>query len=104
MGIRAQGKRFCIIADRSGSMEGPKVEYVKQEILESLGSMASGARFQLVLYNHTVLPYPNPGWRNPRQDKGNVEQWMKASGRGPNHPYAGVRDCLEPEPRPTRSS
>jgi len=74
MGTSARGKRFCIIADRSGSMAGPKIEYVKQEVLEALSSMQPGAQFQLIFFNRNALPFPESGWRHPRRDRAAVEQ------------------------------
>jgi hypothetical protein len=101
MGIRAQGKRFCIVADRSGSMAGPKLEYVKQEILETLTTMKSGSRFQLVLYNHETLPYPRTGWRIAQKDKGDVEEWLRGvSGAGGTYPTPAFTTAFKLEPRP----
>ena len=34
MGLHAEGNRFCIIADCSGSMEGPKLDFLKEEVLD----------------------------------------------------------------------
>jgi hypothetical protein len=101
MGVQAVGRRFCIIADRSGSMEGPKVEYVKQEVLETLTTMKVGGRFQLIFFNHVELPYPKPGWHNPRQERPAVAEWLKTfEGSGGTTPTPAFRAAFELSPRP----
>lgn len=101
MGVRAQGKRFVIIADRSGSMAGAKVEFVKQEVLEALSTMKPGARFQLIFFNHSAQPYPKSGWREPQKDKADVEQWMRSIvGEGGTFPTPAFEVAFRLEPRP----
>lgn len=108
MGVRGKGRRFVIIADRSGSMSdragglgGPKVEYVKQEILEALSTMKPGTRFQLILFNQGALPYPKPGWRDPAKDKADVEQWLRPIvGEGGTYPTPAFEIAFGLQPRP----
>ena len=101
MGVHARGTRFCIIADRSGSMEGPKLDYVKEEILETLTSMRSRGRFQLFFFNTQAAPYPQPGWRHPVQDRTEVVNWMQTiHAGGGTYPTPAFRQALELSPRP----
>ena len=101
MGVHARGKRFCIIADRSGSMAGEKVEYVKQEVLEALSTMRAGARFQLIFFNHGALPYPKSGWRHPQKDRPDVEQWIKdIPGAGGTYPTPAFEIAFRLNPLP----
>ena len=101
MGTVARGKRFCIIADRSGSMAGEKIEYVKQEVLEALSTMRPGAQFQLVFFNQGALPYPQSGWRHPRKDRADVEQWMKGiTGAGATYPPPAFEVAFNLNPLP----
>ncbi len=101
MGVHARGKRFCIIADRSGSMAGPKLEYVKQEILEALTSMKKGSRFQLIFFNHGATPFPQTGWRHPDKDRAAVEEWLRGIvGEGGTVPTPAFEVAFALQPRP----
>ncbi len=101
MGVRSQGSRFCIIADCSGSMEGPKLDYVKQEVLETLTTMGAAARFQLIFFNSRAVPYPEAGWRHPRRDRAAVDQWLaKLSAGGGTYPTPAFRHAFGLSPPP----
>jgi hypothetical protein len=101
MGVYAHGTRFCIIADCSGSMRGPKLEHVKEEIRETLSGMGSQARFQLVFFHSRENPFPQPGWRNPRRDRRDLETWLAAvEAGGGTYPTPAFRIALSLSPRP----
>lgn len=101
MGLHAKGTRFCIIADRSGSMEGPKLSFVKEEILETLTTMGSRGRFQLIFFNTRDLPYRQPGWRHPRRDRADVDAWLQTvNAGGGTYPTPAFRVAFALSPRP----
>ncbi|MBW3597442.1 MAG: VWA domain-containing protein [Planctomycetes bacterium] len=101
MGVYAHGNRFCIIADCSGSMRGPKLEHVKTEILETISGMGRQARFQLVFFHSRENPFPRPGWRNPRRDHAEVQSWLNSvEAGGGTHPTPAFRIGLSLSPRP----
>jgi hypothetical protein len=101
MGLHAKGTRFCIIADRSGSMEGPKLSFVKEEILETLTTMGSRGRFQLIFFNTRELPYRQEGWRHPRRDRADVAAWLQSvSAGGGTYPTPAFRVAFALSPRP----
>jgi len=101
MGLHAKGTRFCIIADRSGSMEGPKLSFVKEEILETLTTMGSRGRFQLIFFNTRDLPYRQPGWRHPRRDRADVAAWLQSvNAGGGTYPTPAFRVAFALSPRP----
>ena len=101
MGLHAKGTRFCIIADRSGSMEGPKLTFVKEEILETLTTMGGRGRFQLIFFNTRELPYRQPGWRHPRRDRADVAAWLQSvNAGGGTYPTPAFRVAFALSPRP----
>lgn len=101
MGLHAKGTRFCIIADRSGSMEGPKLSFVKEEILETLTTMGSRGRFQLIFFNTRELAYRQPGWRHPRKDRADVAAWLQTvNAGGGTYPTPAFRVAFSLSPRP----
>jgi hypothetical protein len=77
MGLHAKGTRFCIIADCSGSMEGPPLKFLKDEVLETVNSMSTQARFQVFFFSSRAIPYPHLGWRHPRRDQTELANWLQ---------------------------
>jgi hypothetical protein len=101
MGLHAKGTRFCIIADCSGSMEGPKLQHVKEEVLETLSTMSTRARFQLIFFNSRAIPFPESGWRHPRRDRAEVASWLQTlSAGGGTNPTPAFREAFQLSPPP----
>ncbi len=101
MGLHAKGTRFCIIADCSGSMEGPKLDFVKEEVLETLSTMASRGRFQLIFFNSRAIPFPQAGWRHPRRDRADVATWLQGlSAAGGTDPTPAFLQAFQLSPPP----
>jgi hypothetical protein len=101
MGVRATGRRFCIIADTSGSMAGPKLEFVKEEVQETIGSMKATARFQIVFFCSREIPYPKDGWLHPRKQYKDLQSWLKTLyGSGGTEPMTAFRVAFRLEPAP----
>ncbi len=76
MGAEATGRRFLIIADSSGSMEGDKFERVVAEITATVKGLKPGARFYVIFYDDTATPYPETRWLSGRRDIAALEHWM----------------------------
>lgn len=101
MGLRAQGSRFCIIADCSGSMEGPKLDFLKEEVLETLSTMAAQGRFQLLFFNSRAVPFPESGWRHPRRDRTAVAMWLQTlTAAGGTDPVPAFQQAFQLSPPP----
>ncbi len=102
MDVVATGRRFCIIADTSGSMDGDKLEFVKDEILETIASMKPTARFQVVFFSSHAIPFPAGGWLHPRRKYEDLKTWLKeeiyASGSTNPMPACELVFTLEPPP------
>lgn len=101
MGVRAEGSRICIIADCSGSMSGPKLEYVKEEILEAVRSMPREAEFQVIFFQSQAVPYNQPGWRNPKRDLDNLKRWLvTVNSQGGTMPLTAFEEAFQLTPPP----
>lgn len=101
MGIQAQGRRFFIIADRSGSMFGTKFEHLKEEILATLDGMRSHTRVQIVLFNTRALTYPEPDWLEPRSKRDAVKVWLDGLvADGDTYPTPAFVEAFEMQPLP----
>lgn len=101
MGLQARGERFCIIADCSGSMKGRKIEYLKSEVLRTIGSLTGSTRFQIYFFNNRAIPYPSPGWRSPRVELGGVRRWLEPiAARGGTNPKEAFQNAFNLRPLP----
>ena len=101
MGVQAKGTRFCIIADCSGSMEGPPLDFLKEEILETLTTMSAQGRFQLVFFSSRAIPYPQPGWRHPRRDRADLANWLQSvNAAGGTYPTPAFQQAFQLSPPP----
>ncbi len=112
MGSRAEGHRFCIVADCSGSMAevldarsnevvARPLEYVKSEILETINSMHVRARFQVVFFSTEALPFPDSGWLHPRRHKEALKKWLSdVHASGVTEPGEAFKIAFQLEPKP----
>ena len=103
MGIEAEGKNVCIIADCSLSMAwGAKLPFVKQQILETVKALNNDQRFQVVFFHTNAIPYPRFGWRNPKTDLPTLEAWLRQAlplgGTFPIPAFNYVYSTLNPNP------
>ncbi len=58
-GLRAEGKVFIFVVDRSGSMDdGDRLDRAKRELIRTVGAMQPPQRFQVIFYNDRVTPMP----------------------------------------------
>ena len=101
MGLQAQGRRFCIIADRSGSMFGTKFEYLKEEILSTIDGMRGHTRIQIVFFNTRALPYPKDAWLPPRSERDAIKIWLDGLvADGDTYPTPAFVEAFAMEPLP----
>jgi von Willebrand factor type A domain len=82
MGAEATGRRFLIIADRSGSMSGAKFERLVAEINATVKALKPGARFYVIFYDDTAVPFPGTRWLTGRRDAASLEAWMAGQDTG----------------------
>ena len=102
MGVEGKGTRFCIIADRSGSMaEANKLDYVKREILATLGALKPGSRFFVVFYNHEAETAPGRRWLSGKPGLQAIAPWTQSLvGEGGTDPLPAFREAFALSPRP----
>lgn len=95
------GKRFCIIADRSGSMSGSPMEYVKSEVLRAI-SDSKGAQFFVIFFDDQADIMPGGKWLRGSTGASQVAPWVKKiTARGSTYPSTAFRYAFENlDPRP----
>jgi hypothetical protein len=101
MGLQANGSRFCIIADCSGSMRRGKLEFVKREVLRTIGGLTGRTRFQIYFFNNSAVAFPREGWRNPLVDVGTLREWLSTiNANGGTIPNEAFERAFGLSPRP----
>lgn len=78
-GVRGGGKRFVFIVDISGSMNGPKLDRLKQELTQSVRSLADDAEFSVVFFSGGAQTI-DQGWMSARRDRDRAVQAIAAQG------------------------
>lgn len=101
MGVEGEGSRFLIIADRSGSMTGPKLEYLKAEILKTLSDLGPGTKFYVIFYNDLAEPMPGNRWVSGRSQAAQAAAWVKSvNAFGQTDPLPAFQIAFQMKPRP----
>lgn len=101
MGTTARGSRFCILADNSGSMNGPPLEFVKDEILKTIGNARGPARFTVVFFNSVAELPPQPKWISGKAEVANLANWVNGiHARNGTSPVRGMEMALRFDPPP----
>lgn len=101
MGTSARGQRFCIIADNSGSMNGPPLEFVKDEILKTIGNARGSARFTVIFFNSVAELPPNPKWISGKAELANIAKWVNTiQARNGTSPVRGMEAAMLFDPPP----
>jgi hypothetical protein len=101
MGVEAKGNRFCIIADRSSSMAGPKLEFLKSEILRTISDLEGDTRFFIIFYNSMADPMPGGRWLDGRENIRPVANWLQwVVPAGGTNPLPAFQLAFAMNPRP----
>lgn len=101
LGTSARGNRFCIIADNSGSMGGAPLEYVKAEILKTLGNARGSAKFYVIFFNSRAVPQPVEKWVSGKNEVNEVAEWIRnVRAEGGTEPITGFEAAFKLQPAP----
>ena len=101
MGIEGSGSRFLIIADASDSMAGDKLEYLKAEILKTLGDLRPGSKFYLIFFATTAVPMPGNRWVSGRSQAVKAASWVRSiRTMGGTEPLSAFELAFRMDPRP----
>ena len=79
LGAQGQGRRFCIIADNSGSMNGPNILDLRAQLLKSITELNANSEFFVFAFNSNPEPMPHHTWlRAGAPEVENVKRWVRA--------------------------
>ncbi len=101
LGTASRGNRFCIIADNSGSMAGAPLEYVKAEILKTVGNARGSAKFHVVFFSDQARDQPSAKWVSGKTETADLAAWVSRIGpEGGTSPIVGFNVALKLDPAP----
>ncbi len=101
MGAVGTGRRFCIIADNSGSMRGTPIEVLKYELGRTLQSIRADSEFYVIFFNSKAVPQPTPGWLKGVSGVPQVWPWIQSiEAGGTTKPQVGFEVAFQLNPRP----
>lgn len=102
-GLEATGTRFAYIVDVSGSMQGPKLQTLRTELIESITSLMEHATFYVVPFSNDAAPLGNrTKWTqaNEAGKKWLREQATGLTAYGGTNPLPAFQVVFELNPRP----
>lgn len=77
-GVEARGSRFIFICDVSGSMEGPRIVQLRQELTKSIDGLAENSKFMVFFFESQTIPI------------GGKDKWIDATSVNKNWAIAQV--------------
>jgi hypothetical protein len=102
-GVEAVGSRFAYICDVSGSMAGPKLQALKDQLNESVDGLLERSSFHIVLFSSEARPlmaqskWTEAGSRQKRLAKQAIEA---ITAGGSTNPAPAFEDVFRLRPRP----
>jgi len=79
LGVKARGKRFCIIADNSGSMYGASISDLRAELLKTLKDFDKGGEFYIYCFNDVAEPMPHHTWlKAASPETAKIRNWIES--------------------------
>jgi hypothetical protein len=77
MGVKAIGKRICIIADCSGSMAfNNRMVRLKKELANTLKALSPEQEFYVIYFSTDPIPMPARSWRHGGKDVKKILPWI----------------------------
>jgi hypothetical protein len=101
MGTRAWGRRFCIIADCSGSMgRHNRMGRLKNELKKTLADLEDDQEVHVIFFHTVAEPMPVKGWLRGGKDVERILPWInKQRPRGGTEPMPAFTLAFALEPR-----
>lgn len=98
-GIADDGSNFVYVVDRSGSMHGPKLEQLKEELVSSIYKLKRSHRFFVIFYDDTELPMPGGMAEADDGSKKRARNWIAdVPNGGGTVPAEALRMAIEMKP------
>jgi len=102
-GVEARGQRFAYIVDTSGSMEGPKIDTLREQLTESIEGLLTNSSFVIFLFaTETRVVGGRARWMSTSDRTTRLaDREIKAiSARGQTNPLPAFELAFSMRPRP----
>src|SRR5262249_13529721 len=101
LGAVGKGRRFCIIADNSGSMRGKPLEYLRSSVAQTLQSLTPESEFYVMFFNSVPIPQPSASWLKGGTGLPQVWPWLASiRAGGGTEPAPAFQLAFRLKPRP----
>ncbi|MCK4283344.1 MAG: VWA domain-containing protein [Candidatus Brocadiae bacterium] len=99
-GIKAKGRSFVYIVDKSSSMSGLPFREAKAELMRSINTLKENQQFYVFFYASSSFPMPgNRPLQGVPQDKQVCQQWVDTiSAGGGTRPRESLLDAINMRP------
>ena len=102
LGSQGKGRRFCVIADTSGSMGVAKLADLKTQLLKTLADLNQEGEFYVYSFNTTAEAMPHPDWlKGGAPEVRGVRSWVAAlKAKGGTRPEPAFEAAFKLTPPP----
>lgn len=94
-------REVTIVLDRSGSMNGEKMEQAREAALQIIAGLEPGESFNVIAYNEGVDPFANAPVVKTDETVARARAWVKGiQARGGTNIHDALLESLRPKPTP----
>lgn len=100
-GEGALKREVTIVLDRSGSMNGEKMEQAREAALQIIAGLEPGESFNVIAYNEGVDPFAPAAVVKSEETVARARSWVKGiQARGGTNIHDALLEALRPQPTP----
>jgi hypothetical protein len=102
LGSEGEGRRFCIIADNSGSMSGANINDLKVQLRKTVDAVTDQGEFYVYCFNSRTEPMPHSSWvRGGAPELAKIRTWIgDIRATGGTQPTPAFEAAFRLNPRP----
>ena len=99
-GLEARGRNFVFVVDYSGSMDGPRLQAAKTELIRSISALKRNMKFLIIFYDHEYVVMPGGELMKATEaTKRRLFAWVDAiRSAGGTDPSAAMKVALAARP------
>jgi Ca-activated chloride channel family protein len=92
-------REVTLVLDRSGSMNGEKIQQAREAVLQVLSGLEPGEAFRLLVYNEAVEPYSTEPITKTEESIKQIRAFVEGiQARGGTNLHEALKEALRPKP------